>query len=242
MLAFRNRSSNHEPIRTSLPRDVIALGTKLRILPLGDSITFGWNGTSGTDGYRLELSNHLSGSEFLFVGTQRSGQMADNYNEGHPGYTTSQIAGAMGPALEQRPNVILLHTGTNDLNRAETAEEPWSEAPRRLGSLIDEVLEKCPGAVVLVAKIINAKNADTEARIKTFNEAVPGAVKQRADQGQKVAVVDQSVVGVDELVDGLHPTTAGYAHMGDVWFEGIKVAAESLITLPVGSNPSWAQK
>ncbi|KAF2116658.1 SGNH hydrolase-type esterase domain-containing protein [Lophiotrema nucula] len=230
------------PIVSSLPlrpRDVIASGTKLRILPLGDSITYGYQPSfeDGTNGYRYQLSQRLSGSDFLFVGTKRSGDMADNYNEGHSGYTISQIHNVMGPALDERPNIILLHAGTNDVNTE--ASEPYSEMPDRLGSLIDSIFETCPDSVVLVAKIINSGDTDTEERVKSFNNAVPGVVKQRADAGKKVMVVDQSVVGADELADGTHPTDEGYAHMADVWFEGIKAAAEqSLISAPVGDDPS----
>ncbi|KAF2466014.1 SGNH hydrolase [Lindgomyces ingoldianus] len=227
----------------SLPlstRDVIADGIELRILPLGDSITFGYQPqhTNGTNGYRYELANRLSGSNFLFVGTQRSGDMVDNYNEGHSGYTISQIASAVGPGLEMRPNAVLLHAGTNDLNNKVNPDEPYDEAPQRLGALIDQILGVCPDAVVLVAKIINSRTADTESRIKTFNDAIPGVVQQRVDEGHKVMVVDQSAVGADELVDSLHPTDSGYAHMGDIWFEIMKAAAaENLFTSPVGPDP-----
>lgn len=131
--------------------------------------------------------------------------MPNNENEGHPGFTISQIDNVMGPGLELRPNVVLLHAGTNDLNRPESANESWADAPKRLGSVIDNVLKACPDAVVIVAKIIQAANVQTASNLKTFNEAIPGVVEQKVKNGSKVTVVDQSVVGVDELVDKLHP-------------------------------------
>ena len=89
--------------------------------------------------------------------------MSDNYNEGHPGFTISQIAAVAGPALAMRPNVVLLHAGTNDLNNSPPpANESYVDAPARLGALVDEVVERCPGAVVLVAQIISAANVNTE--------------------------------------------------------------------------------
>ncbi|KAF2810068.1 SGNH hydrolase [Mytilinidion resinicola] len=233
---------------TSLPhgatpkRFIVAPGTELRILPLGDSITFGWNSTAGTDGYRLGLSEDLQGSKFLFVGTQRSGSMADNYNQGFPGYTISQIGGAAGPGLDMKPNVVLLHAGTNDLDRTPPSNEPYADAPARLGTLIDQILKELPESVVLVAQIINAKDAATEARIKTYNAQVPAVVKQRADDGWKVAVVDFRSVTADELIDGLHPTPVGYKHMGDIWFGGLQAVAEAgWIKPPIGPDPAWAQ-
>ncbi|KAF2740955.1 SGNH hydrolase [Polyplosphaeria fusca] len=217
------------------PREDIISGTKLRILPLGDSITFGFQPShpDGTNGYRYQLGQRLSGSDFSFVGTMRSGNMTDNYNEGHPGYTISQIQKVMAGGLDLKPNVVLLHAGTNDLNRDANADESYSGAPARLGNLIDSILNVRPDALVLVAQIINAKKAETETRIKTFNKAVPGVVKKRVVQGHKVMIVDQSVVKASELVDGLHPTDGGYAHMGDVWFENLKAAADQDLITPL---------
>jgi lysophospholipase L1-like esterase len=130
--------------------------------------------------------------------------MSDNGNEGHPGFTISQIRGAMEEGLEMRPNVVLVHAGTNDLHHEEK-EERWRDAPRRLGKLLDHVLKICPDAVVLVAKIIQAEKTQTRANIQIFNAAVPKVVEKRAMKGFKIAVVDQSVIEPNELVDGLHP-------------------------------------
>ena len=104
-----------------------------------------------------------------------------------------------------RPNIILLHIGTNDLARPESIEEKWSDAPKRLAKLLDDVLAVCPDAVVLVAKIIQAENTQTRANIKTFNDELRTAVEEKVKQGFKLAVVDHSVIGPNELVDGLHP-------------------------------------
>lgn len=131
--------------------------------------------------------------------------MHDNDNEGHSGFRIKQIHDVMSKGLAMRPNVVLLHAGTNDLNRAEIEEETWADAPRRLGDLIDEVTRVCPDAVVLVAKIIQAENPQTAKNIKAFNTALPEVVDHQSRQGRKVMVVDHSPVGISELVDGLHP-------------------------------------
>lgn len=149
--------------------------------------------------------------------------MADNYNEGHPGYTISRIGAVAGPGLAESPNIVLLHAGTNDLNNSpRPANESYANAPTRLGALIDEVLAQVPGTVVVVAQIINAANAGTEEKIQAFNQAVPGIAQQRADAGMKVAVVDMSSVGAGELIDGLYPTPTGYKHMGDLWLGALQ--------------------
>lgn len=117
--------------------------------------------------------------------------------------------------------------------------DPYSSAPDRLGALIDEIVAACPDAAVLVAQIINAANANSEARIQTFNAAIPGLVAQRASAGYKVMVVDMSSVTTSDLADGLHPTDAGYQKMADLWLGGLQAAdAKGWIQPPVGPDPS----
>ncbi|KAI4263408.1 MAG: hypothetical protein L6R42_001439, partial [Xanthoria sp. 1 TBL-2021] len=54
----------------------IANGIELRILPLGDSITSGFQSTDN-NGYRLGLQRELAGSSVLFVGSRSGGTMDD---------------------------------------------------------------------------------------------------------------------------------------------------------------------
>lgn len=182
----------------------------MRILPLGDSITWGWQPAyrqNGTDGYRAPLRGRLLASGVPgveFVGTQHSGFMLNNDNEGHPGFTIKQIQDVMGPGLKMKPNIVLLHAGTNDLGGPKSEEE-LRAAPERLGSLVDDIVKVLPDAVVFVAKIIQAKDSDTASNVRRFNQAVPDIVNARVSKGFKVRAVDQSVVGVDELIDTLHP-------------------------------------
>lgn len=119
-----------------------------------------------------------------------------------------------------------------------TASEPYSSAPDRLGSLIDQCIQGNPDAVILVAQIINSRNAGTESRIETFNNAVPGVVAQRANAGHHVMVVDMRSVTTNYLFDDLHPNDAGYKKMADLSFSGIQSAdAKGWIKPPIGNDP-----
>lgn len=89
--------------------------------------------------------------------------------------------------LYLRPNIVLLHAGTNDLNLSPPIDP--DHAPERLGALIDQLVADGPDAVILVAQIINAANAQTESLIQKYNDAIPGVVAQRA-KNHKVAVVE----------------------------------------------------
>ncbi|KAL8689816.1 MAG: hypothetical protein Q9224_004554, partial [Gallowayella concinna] len=136
------------------------------------------------------------------------------------------------------PNIVLLHAGTNDLNES-PAIDP-SHAPDRLGALIDQIIADGPDAVVLVAQIINAANANTESLIQKYNNAIPGVVSQRAKAGHKVMVVDMRGITSADLKDGLHPNEAGYQKMADVWFKGIQAASnKGWIKAPSTPDPNF---
>ena len=213
----------------------VAHRIELRILPLGDSITFGFQSTDG-NGYRLRLEELLSGSDLHFIGSVRSGNMTDNNNEGHNGATIDQIAAFANNSLPQRPNIILLHAGTNDLH-GDQPVEPYASAPERLGALIDQLISACPDSVILVAQIINNWNDDTESRIVAFNNQVPDVVAERADKGHHVMVTDMRSINGSYLKDGLHPNDVGYQKMAEIWFQRIEDAAdEGWIQSPVNAS------
>ena len=89
-----------------------------RLMPLGDSITWGVGSPSGNS-YRGFLWNQLTadGHALDFVGSGRNGTMSDPDNEGHSGWRIDQIAGIADSVLARyRPNVVTLEIGTNDLN------------------------------------------------------------------------------------------------------------------------------
>lgn len=165
--------------------------------------------------------------------------MANSANEGHSGATISQIQGFAGNSLGQRPNIVLIHAGTNDLHPRDPAE-PHDGATDRLSSLIDTVISTCPDATILVAQIIHDGDGEADSRIQTFNAKVPGVVSAQIAKGHKnIAAVDMGSVTSNYLIDGLHPTNGGYQKMGDLWFSAIqKAASNGWIRDPVGPDPS----
>lgn len=115
----------------------------LRIMPLGDAITWSYGSSSGS-GYRSPLAEILKKGKNTvdFVGNLTSGKMADAHNEGWSGATIDEIGEKSRDALvAASPNVVLLHAGTTDVTRPLDPDN----APKRLGKLIDEVpLRRCP--------------------------------------------------------------------------------------------------
>ncbi|KAL4861292.1 hypothetical protein BDV12DRAFT_204162 [Aspergillus spectabilis] len=163
---------------------------------------------SQDNGYRLQLWNKLSENEKDFVRTQPIGNMQDPDNKGYNGATISEISNWCGNALAMRPNVVLIHVGTNNMNQP---FEP-DTAPTRLGQLIDKVASNCPDAAILVVRIIPASGPGTMSWINAFNEKVSGIVESRANDGKKVMVVGMTMLTTSELQDGLHSTDSGYDH------------------------------
>ncbi len=194
------------------------------ILPLGDSITFGTPTNNG--GYRVELFTRAQTDKkhITFVGSQSNGPATvagvsfPKNNEGHPGWTISQIDGisTISQALKDSPHIVLLHIGTNDMV-ATTAG-----APDRLGQLIDKIVTALPNSLLVVSSIIPLPAAASS--VATYNAAVPGVVQQRAAAGKHVLYLDMfKGFSSSWLTDGVHPNDAtGYPWMGDTWYESIK--------------------
>src|SRR4051794_30404103 len=98
---------------TQAPADDLPTQQSTKIMPLGDSITYGV-GTPGLDSYRTDLYRRLTnaGLNVDFVGSQTSGTGTDRNNEGHPGWTITQISANIDRWLDAyEPDVILLHIG-----------------------------------------------------------------------------------------------------------------------------------
>ncbi|MFI5689780.1 FG-GAP-like repeat-containing protein [Streptomyces sp. NPDC051636] len=211
----------------------------LRVMPLGDSITAGFKSSDG-NGYRDELHRELTAAENKvdYVGSGSDGTMSDRDHEGHSGWPISDIDGAANNAVPTfRPNVVLIHAGTNDLKRG--APDP-NGAPGRLAKLLDDVIEDAPDAAVIVAQVVPSKDDGTNDRINAFNGAISGIVEQRAKAGKHILSVDMGGLDPDtDLADELHPNDAGYDMMADIWYQGInRAAARGWISDPNSAPPA----
>ncbi|MEU6668096.1 ricin-type beta-trefoil lectin domain protein [Streptomyces sp. NPDC046727] len=199
-----------------------ASNTPLRVMPLGDSITWGVGSSTG-NGYRGPLWDKLAadGHPLDFVGTLRGGSMSDPDNEGHSGYRIDQIAALADASLTRyRPNVVTLHIGTNDLQGASEVDT----AIARLRSLVNQVTADVPDATVLVASLVVSTSASEERFRGAYNQAIPRIVSDAQSAGKHVAYVDMSSLTTADLADPLHPNDAGYRKMADAFHRGIQAA------------------
>ena len=192
----------------------------LRIMPLGDSITFG-TPEPLYGGYRHALRDQLSkdGYRINFVGSQKSGAgvIPDPGNEGHPGWTIAQIKkgiDANGWLETHQPDIILLHIGTNDISRGNAAS-----APAELSTLLSDILARLPQVRVIVAQILPYRSGP-EPGHQLYNGAIPGIV---ASKGPRVSVVDmQNILLKSDFADDLHPNASGYDKMARAWERALR--------------------
>ncbi|MFF7052775.1 ricin-type beta-trefoil lectin domain protein [Streptomyces griseorubiginosus] len=211
-----------------------AAPTALRLMPLGDSITWGVGSSSG-NGYRGFLRDQLAaeGHSPDFVGSGRNGTMSDPDNEGHSGWRIDQITGIADSVLARyRPNVVTLEIGTNDLN----GNYQIPTAPDRLRALIDRITGAAPDATVLVGTVIISTSGTEEANRPAFNARIPGIVQDAQAAGKHVRLVDMSALTRADLADALHPNDTGYRKMADAFNAGIQAAdAAGWIKPPVST-------
>jgi len=212
--------------------------TPVKIMPLGDSITHGYNGQI-TDNdymasYRRQLYFDLVGGGYNvdFVGSLQSGVLLnpqfDIDHEGHDGYSAHMIANDLNIEgvgdcrnncvtewLSANPaDVILLHIGTNDFDAVASADD--------VAAILDKVDSYNKNITVLLARIINWKTYNPA--VTDFNNAVIAMAQSRiATKGDKIIIVNEenALTYPDDMNGTLHPTQAGYDKMANPWFNAL---------------------
>jgi acyl-CoA thioesterase I len=198
------------------------LGLALTVLPLGDSIT---EGVPTADGYRAVLRQQLAdlGITVNYVGSLRSPAGA---HEGWSGYTAGELLPLARATLSRaRPDLVLLHIGTNDIGLGIPIDESLAHV-RQLLELIDKAGTPASRPRVFLAKIIgrNLPFEDARREIETYNDRLAALAEERRRAGQPVDLVDLHAV-VDparHLHDALHPNAEGYARIAAGWVAAIR--------------------
>jgi len=211
----------------------VSLHSNLRILPFGDSITYGIDSSTG-GGYRCDLLGDLAslGTQTEMVGSQVSGDCAQPDNEGHSGWTIENLQGIENCTITgYEPNVVLLDAGTNDVNVNTPGVivdggDP-THAASALESLITSIRNDDPGVVVVAGGLIPTTVAQTAANMTSFNQQVSAWISQQQGAGWHVGWADMSAVTTSDLSDGLHPNDTGYQLMATAWNAAIDDAVAS---------------
>ncbi|MEU4770156.1 ricin-type beta-trefoil lectin domain protein [Actinosynnema sp. NPDC023794] len=210
-----------------------------RIMALGDSIT----GSPGC--WRALLWQHLRNTGYTdidFVGTLPApgcGFAYDGENEGHGGFLATRIADQNqlpGWLSATRPDVVLMHLGTNDV---------WSNIPASTilsayTKLLGQMRASNPSMKVLVAKILPMNPSNCSAcyqRVVTLNNAIPGWATANSTSQSPITVVDQwsGFSTSSDTSDGVHPNDSGIRKMEARWYPAL-AAALTPGTVPTGNT------
>lgn len=209
----------------------------LRIMPLGASITDGYQGTKA--GYRGPLRGLLdaAGITFQYVGswTDNPGTMPlpreQQHHEGHSGFViqsgTSGRDGIydhfddwLGP-MGSQVDVFLIVIGTNDVD----LDYELDTAGDRLAAMVDKLQALQPRAHIILAQLPPIAEPSEDARCVTYNQKIVSLVASRQGKGEAISTVDlHSAVPLNELADKLHPNDAGYAKIAQAFYDGIQAA------------------
>lgn len=227
--------------------------TPLRIMPIGDSIT---EGGDGSGGFRKPLFDRFTAAYGMpnLVGSRNMRQsdpsdFVDQDHDGYSAYRIDQIASGQGfwhaLPIEERlrlwdPAIVTLHAGTNDAQQNRFFDgNPKTGLPPvidRLDALVSRIVAFNPQIHVIVAQIVPANppaSEQTADYIRRFNALIPAMVSRHQGLGHRVSMVDMyTPMLAYPHPDGIHPSTEGYQVMGRLWFEAIQA-----LGVPGFSNP-----
>jgi mannan endo-1,4-beta-mannosidase len=226
MLFVAAPAASAAPVAAAPVAADVAAAAPTRIMTLGDSIT----GSPGC--WRALLWRHLRDTGYTnvdFVGTLRApgcGFAYDGENEGHGGYLATNIARdnqLPGWLNATRPNVVLMHLGTNDV---------WSNIPAQTilnayGKLLSQMRASNPAMKLVVAKIIPMNPSNCSAcgqRVVALNNAIPGWARANSTTASPITVVDQwsGFNTATDTTDGVHPnSTSGIQKMEKRWYPAV---------------------
>ena len=212
---------------------------KIRIMPLGDSITDGFNVVGG---YRTPLWKTLEQNGYTdnieFVGQNWGGEVAPRHS-GYSGYAIADIPNQrMGIynfidwlMTEYPADVVMLQIGTNDILSSYELDGMGD----RLELLVDSVLNYIPEGGMLFLATIPYMDADVttytdaytveemDKAVDDYNAQVKALAEKKIAEGKPVTLSDNNAVLTKaDLADGVHPSEEGYAKLGAHWYEMLK--------------------
>lgn len=218
----------------------------LRIWCLGDSITRG-NSTVAPPraSYRKDLFGLLNnaGLNYDFVGTRNNNDSnfptwTDQDHDGWGSYTSANLLngadwsdnggpGFLGVAAvvgTVRPDIVLLHIGSNDCAYYSDAESGVAATMNNIQGIIAAVRNYNPNAMFFVANMIPG---NTTPEYQSMNNALAAAitddVESYSTQSSPVHLVDMRT-GYDPtwyVSDMVHPDVLGETFMAGQWADAI---------------------
>ncbi len=225
---------------------------KIRVMPLGDSITDGYSTVGGYRNTLCELLTEYGYADKVdFVGPNWGGSGYDPQHAGYSGYSIDNIAQEdsisgqrtglssfidwlMG---EYPADVVMLQIGTNDI----LSYYDLDNIGVRLENLVDTILTYIPEDGMLFLAPISCMDATNtlyineyyftvesmDEIVNTYNAAIEEIATRKEAEGKNIAFANvHATTTKADLYDGVHPSEEGYAKMGLQWYNYLKAYIE----------------
>ena len=194
------------------------------LLPVGDSITRGFS-TPPQVSYREELVARLTASGC--TPTMRGSQSTSTNSSLHEGYSGHRAEDfldgrAANPGIETTMDIyspatdpadaVLLHIGTNDILRPQTASSTLGE----IQQIIDLIHDESPTTVVYIANVVPLYVADSDGD----------------------GILDVTDSEADALSNGIDSAYANYSGIGDVSLVDVRTGFRPTDMVSDGIHPS----
>ncbi|KAF2658802.1 carbohydrate esterase family 3 protein, partial [Lophiostoma macrostomum CBS 122681] len=197
---------------------------KVKIMPFGASIV----GAPGC--WRALLWKKLQDSGTTntdFVGSQKApdcGFPYDGDNEGHAGFLATNIVAdnqLPGWLSAQKPDVIIMHLGTNDVLNHKTSDEVIDA----YDTLVDQMRKSKGGMKIIISQLLPLSatkfgNSASQSLID-LNTAIRAWAPGKSTDASPITLVD-NFTGFNvttDTVDGEHPNDKGNQKMADKFFD-----------------------
>ncbi len=210
--------------------------SRVKILPLGDSTTCA---SKYKVSYRYPLWKKLvdAGKQIEFVGSHSAAgdfgrTQWDKYknqsfpprHECHSGWRTDQVLNGTtkGNGLSQwlkgyRPDIALIHLGTNDIYQSQTPESTRDE----IAQVIEKLRKNNPHIKILLARIMPMK---MNPNIQRLNRLLLQLSKKMTKPDSPIISVDMYTgfnPNSDFQKDHIHPNAKGEEKMAQRWFSAL---------------------
>jgi len=215
-------------------------------LLIANSYTFKYTGhfTDNIDG----LPGSPDGLQDYVFHSGLSGSLIGNSNSGRQGMTalvTERWALQFGYLFLNKPNVVLIMLGTNDIDAfGEPGIPATADAPARMTTLINTVygLSGIGTPTVFIATIApNTITPTKTANVIAYNAALPAVVSAQVALGRDVHLVDHytplnNAIATSMMPDNLHPNATGNGIIAQQWYNAINAIAGSPATIPAAPS------
>ncbi len=228
-----------------------------KILAIGDSITEGFSVDGGIESYRFPLTSELNNTScnYRMVGRRTSNVPATSFFSPHEGYSghgvehfLMQLAG--NPGIESiitdaDPDVVLIHLGSNDMNRNQDEEQTIGE----LNLLVSSIWNIKSDTQVYVANVIpwfgsSNLNPNIRQSINSLGSKINTWITDSNDSRLHLVDVRSGFIRAYMQSDDIHPNSDGDNHIADAFLAAIEAnndcptPPETILVSPAIPDPN----